>query len=129
MADTAKPVRAGGPQRLQYRLDPVRQFQIGVTDDRRGGPASPIRSTRTGGGQPLDKFDLAHRAQLYWSRWAVHRTRFDEDGRADVVAAIDIGHQFVKQVALIGDARGTKVPEVMMGIADRDLRLQDGLLG
>ena len=129
MPDAAKPVRAGGLQRLQYRLDPVRQLQIGMADDRRGGPARAIRSAGTRGGQPLDKLDLADRAQLHGSGRPVHRTRFDEDRRANVMAAIDIGDQFVQQIALVGDACGAKVPEVMVRIADRDLWLQRGFLG
>jgi hypothetical protein len=44
------------------------------------------------------------------------------------VAAVNVGNQFVKQIPLVGDAGGTKIPEVMMGIADSDLRLQDGFL-
>jgi hypothetical protein len=37
------------------------------------------------------------------------------------MTAVDVGGQLVKQVPLVRDALGAKVPEVMMGIADRDL--------
>jgi hypothetical protein len=40
------------------------------------------------------------------------------------VTAGDVGDQLVEQIALIGDALRTKVPEVVMGVADRELRLQ-----
>jgi hypothetical protein len=77
----------------------------------------------------LDKLDLTNGAQLHRPIGAVHCSCFDEYGRAHVVTAIDVGGQLVKQVALVGDALGAKVPEVMMRIADWDLRLQRGLLG
>jgi hypothetical protein len=40
------------------------------------------------------------------------------------VAAGDVGDQLVEQIALIGDALRAKVPEMVMGVADRELRLQ-----
>jgi len=47
----------------------------------------------------------------------------------DVVAAVDVGDQLVQQIPLIGDTLRAQVPEVMMGIADRNLRLQCRFLG
>jgi hypothetical protein len=35
-----------------------------------------------------------------------------------VVAAVHIGGQFVQQIPLVRNTLGTKVPEVVMGIAD-----------
>ena len=42
---------------------------------------------------------------------------------------LDIGHQLVQQIALIGDPGGAEIPEMMMRVADRDLRLERRLLG
>jgi hypothetical protein len=39
------------------------------------------------------------------------------------MSAVNIGGQLVEQIPLIGDALAAKVPEVVMGIADGDLRL------
>jgi hypothetical protein len=45
------------------------------------------------------------------------------------VSLEELRQQFVKKIALIGDTLRSKVPEVMMRIADRNLRLQCWLLG
>src|SRR5215472_17894287 len=45
------------------------------------------------------------------------------------MAAIHVGGQLVQQVTLVGNALGAKIPEVMMRVADRDLRLQGRFLG
>jgi hypothetical protein len=42
---------------------------------------------------------------------------------------VDVGGQFVEQIPLVGDALGAAIPEVVMGIADGQLRLQGRLLG
>jgi hypothetical protein len=45
------------------------------------------------------------------------------------VAGVNIGDQLMNKITLVGDALGSKIPEVMMGIADGDFRLQDRFLG
>ena len=45
------------------------------------------------------------------------------------MAAVDVGGQLLHQVALIGNADGSKVPEMVVGIANRKLGLQGGLYG
>ena len=64
------------------------------------------------------------RAHLLRAVSAVHRARLDEHGGTHVVTAVDVGGQLVEQIPLVGDARGAKVPEMVMGIADGHLRLQ-----
>ena len=39
------------------------------------------------------------------------------------MAAVDVGNQFVQQIPLVRHTLGAKVPEVVMGIADQELRL------
>jgi hypothetical protein len=41
---------------------------------------------------------------------------------------MDVSGQFVEQIPLVGNARDAKVPEVVMGIADGELRLQGRFL-
>src|SRR5262249_19575364 len=55
--------------------------------------------------------------------------RLDEHRGAHVVAALHIGEQLVEQIALVGNARGAQIPEVMVWIADGQLGLQRLLLG
>ena len=127
--DAVKPVWAGGLQRLQHRLHPVSQLQIGVADDRRCGAAGAIEAAGAGRGQPLDELDLANGAQLRRPVGPVHRPCLDKHRRAHGMAAADVGHQLVQQIALVGNPVGSQVPEMMMGITDRDLRLQHRFLG
>ena len=46
-----------------------------------------------------------------------------------MMAAVYIGGQFVQQIALVGDALRPQVPEMVMRVADGELRLQSRLLG
>ena len=52
----------------------------------------------------------------------VHGRAFDEDGGADIVAAVGIGIEFVEQIARAGE-----VPEVVMRVDDRQIRFDDFL--
>ena len=124
MPNPAKPVGAGSLQRGQDWLDPVSQFQIGVADDRRRGAAWSVKPGRRRRRQSLDKLYLADRAQFRRPLRPIHRPRLYKHGRADVVAAIEVSRELVQQIALIGDAFEPMVPEVMVRIADRDLRFQ-----
>ena len=124
MPDPTKPVGAGGLQRFQHRRDPVSQLQVSMADDGRGRPARTVQAAGAGSCQPLDKLDLANRAHFRRSSGAVHGSRLDKHSGTHVVATVNVGDQFVKQIPLVGDALGSKVPEVMMRVADWNLRLQ-----
>src|SRR5215472_9986251 len=100
-----------------------------MTDDCRGRPARTIKSSSSRGSQTLNKLDLANRAQLEGSIGTVHGSRLDEHGGTHVVAAVHVGSQLIQQITLVGNALGAKIPEVMMRITDRDLRLQSRFLG
>jgi hypothetical protein len=45
------------------------------------------------------------------------------------MSAPDVSEQLVEKIPLVGNAPGSKVPEVVMGIADWKLRFQGGFLG
>jgi|TARA_Y100000780_G_scaffold228902_1_gene247656 hypothetical protein len=45
------------------------------------------------------------------------------------MSAVDIGIQFMEKVPLVGNAPWAEVPEVVMGVADGEFRLQGGFLG
>src|SRR5438045_1975277 len=80
---------AGSLQRLQYGLDLVAQVQVGVADECAGSAAGPIEAAGAGGRNALHELHLAHRPHLLRTARAVHGPGLDEDGRADVVAAVD----------------------------------------
>jgi hypothetical protein len=129
MSSTAEPVRAGRLQRVEDRLHALSQVQVGVAHDGRGGAAGAVQTAGAGRGQALHELDLADGPHLLGPIGAVHRARLDEHGGAHVVAAVDVGGQLVEQIALVGDAGEAEIPEVMVGIADRELRLERGLCG
>jgi hypothetical protein len=129
VSDASQPVGAGGVERLQHRCDPVAEVQVGMADNGGGSPAGAIQATGAGGGQPLDKLDLPHRAQLHWPIRTVHGTRLNKHGRTHVMAAGDVGDQLVQEIPLVGEALRAQVPEVMMRIADGQLGLQSRFLG
>ena len=107
----------------------VAELQIGAADNPRRRSARAINPTGAGSGEALDKLDLTNRAQIRRSVGAVHCPGLDKHCGAHIVAGTDIGDELVQQIALIGDALGTKIPEVMVRVADRQLRLQGRFLG
>src|SRR5436190_601611 len=56
-----------------------------------------------------------------WSVGTVHCMALDEDGRLDAVAGIDVGDEVIEQIAASG-----RIPEMVVGINDRTIRLDDG---
>ena len=72
-----------------------------------------------------DELDLTDGRHLPRTGFTVHRAAFEEDGRDDVVPTADIGEQLGQQV---GAALGL-VPEVMVGIDDREIWFQRRLGG
>jgi hypothetical protein len=129
MPDTVKPVGAGGLQRLQDQLDPIAELQVGMTDNRCRRPTRTIEPGSGSSCQALDKFDLGDGTQLRGPVRAVHGPGLDENRRAHVMAAVHVGGQLMKKIALVRNALGSKIPEVVMRIADRYLGLQRRLLG
>ena len=129
MTDSPKPIGAGRPQRVQHGFHPCAQVQVGVPDDGGRRPTGAVQTARASRGQPLDELDFPHGAHLLRAVRAVHRPRLDEHRGAHVVTAVNVGGQLVEQVPLVRYPRAAKVPEMMMGIADRDLRFQRRLLG
>src|SRR5262249_45070493 len=60
---------------------------------------------------------------------AVHGAGLNKHGGTHVVSAVNIGGQLVEQIPLVGNTLGAHVPEVVMGIADGQLRLQGRFRG
>ena len=129
MPNTAKPIGTRRLQGFQHRRDPLAEVQIGMPDDGRGGAARAVQAAGTRGGLTLDEFDFADGTHFFRSVLAVHRAALDEDRGAHVVTALHVRRQFVQQIALIGNARRATIPEVMMRIADGQLRFQGRLRG
>ena len=122
-----EPIGAGRLQGVKHPSHVVPEFQVGGPDDGRCGPCLAVHAAGAGGGEALYKLDLAHRFQLLGAGGAVHGAGLEEHRRSHVVARVKVGHQLVQQVPLIGDADHPPVPEVMMRVAEGNLRL-DGVL-
>jgi hypothetical protein len=106
------------------------------------GVTEPARAHRR---DAVDELGLADRRQLRRRIGPVHRVALREHGGSDVVTAVEIGEQVVEQVAghpdvlalepgqvVVGErtAEADRVahsPEMVVGIDDRQVRLQRGL--
>ena len=120
MAHAAEPAAAGADLRLQHRLDPLAQRQVGVAHDARGDARRPVGAAVAHRGNAGDEFRLADRTQFLRAGRAVHRVALQEHGRDHVVPAAQVREQFVQQVTMI-----RTLPQVMMGIDDRQFRVED----
>ena len=122
MAHAAKPAAAGAHMRQQYRLDPVAEGQIGVADDAGRDPGLAVIARGAHRGDAGDELGLADRPHLGGAVRAVHRMAFDEHGGDDVVAAVEVGQQFVEQIAV-----PAAQPQMMVRVDDRQIGIEDRL--
>jgi predicted TIM-barrel fold metal-dependent hydrolase len=81
-------------QRLEDRLDPVAQREIGIADDALCHLDRAVAATGAHRGDARDELGLADRSHLDRPVGAVHRAAFLEDGGDDVVAGVEVGEQF-----------------------------------
>ena len=124
MTDPPKPVGARRLQCVQHRLNTLPKVQISMTNNGGGGAARAIQTAGDGRGQALDEFDLTHGTHLLRSARAVHRASLNKRGGAHVVTALDVRGQLVEEIPLVGNTIRAKVPEMVMGIANGQLRFQ-----
>ena len=122
MADAAQTVAAGTDVRLQDRLDPAAQSQIGVADDPGADPRLAVDSARTHGGDAVSELGFADRPHLDRAAPTVHRPGLHEHRRDDVVTAAGVGQELIEEVT---PAR--PVPQMVVRINDRQVGVEDGL--
>jgi hypothetical protein len=129
MAHPAKAAATGPQMGQQDGLDRVAEGQIGIADDagRDAGWAVIPRGAHRGDAR--DELGLADRAIFGQAAprrvgGAVHRAAFEKDGRDDVVAGVEVGEQLVEEIAVIA-----ALPQMMVGIDDRQIRVEHGLFG
>ncbi len=120
VADAAEPAAAGRDLRLQHLAHPPAQGQVGVADDALGDPARAVPARGAHRRDAVDELDLADRRHLGGAGLPIHRAAFEKDGGDDVVSALDVGQQFGQQIA----PALRRVPEMMMRVDDRQIRLQ-----
>jgi hypothetical protein len=94
--------------------------EVGAADDAFAGENRAIAAARRHRRDAADELGLADEAHRLRPAGSIERAALDEDGALDVVAAGQVAQQLWQQVAAL-----RKVPEVMVRIADRELRLED----
>jgi|SRR5262252_1793191 len=99
MTNAAEAVAAGTNMGRQNRLYPVAEHQIRMPDNAGTNPCLAVRPTGALSRHAIDELGFADRPQLDRAGLAVHRSRLDEHGRHNVVAAIGVGTEIVEQVA------------------------------
>src|SRR5271169_2149107 len=97
MADAAKPAAGRGDLPFEHRID-IWQPQIGEADDAGAnfGLATPPIALL--GNRP-DELAFADRAHFLGTAGPIAGTALDEYGGDDVVPRIDVGQEFVEQIA------------------------------
>ena len=123
VADTAVAAVAGRDLGPQHILDRGAEREVREANDAGAGLRLAVAPGRAHRGGAVDELDLADRRLRFRPARPVHRAAFDEDRRAHIVAAAGVLQQLVQQVAV-----EREVPEVMVRIDDRQVRLQDFLL-
>ena len=95
-----------------------------MADDSGGGFGMTVLSGGAGVGDGLDVFNLAHGLHLIRAIGAVLATDLDEHGGTHVVAAVHICCEIWQKILLVVNGLGTLDPKMVVGVADRNLRLQ-----
>src|SRR5262249_18064023 len=125
-ANAAEPSPSGGELRIQHRGYSIPEPQVGGTHDAGGDPPRAILAGGTHGGNTVDELDLAHGAHGFWPVGFEHRPTLDEPRRPDFVAAPYIRQNLIEQIAR-GDACGPEIPQMMMGVTNRQVGLKGSL--
>ena len=129
MTNAPETVGAGGLEGFEHASHAVAKLEVGSADDGGCGPGLAVGAAGTGRGEALHELYLTHGFQLVWSRGAVHGAGLEKHCGPHVVAGVQVVHQLVEKVSLIGDALHPTVPEMMVGVAEGDFRFDRVFLG
>ena len=127
--DAPEAVGAGLLQRLQHGAHGVAKLEVGTADDAVGRLAGAVLTSGAGIGDGLHELDLAHRAHLLGTVGPVAGAGLHEHRGADIVAAVDVGGEVFQQILLVVQRLGPLHPEMMVRVADGDLRFQNFFAG
>src|SRR5262244_3918712 len=100
-----------------------------MADDGGGRSARAVDPTGTRRRQPLDEFHLPDGTHFDRPVRAIHRARLEEHRRPDVVPAVDVSMQLVKEIPVVGNTLQPSVPKMVMGVADWELGFERWFLG
>ena len=88
---------AGADVRLQHRLDPVAEREVGEAHDAGGHARRAVLPAVAHRGDAGDELGLADRPHLRGPVGAIHRVALEEHGGHDVVAGAQVGQQLVSR--------------------------------
>ena len=123
MANAAKPAAGSRDMRFQHRLHRIPQGKIGIAHNPGIGSDIAIDTACEHRGDAGDEFRLPHWLQRLRPSSAMHGPRLDINGGLNVMAAFQIGQEFIMQIA---PAR--PIPEMVMRIDDHLRGVQDFFL-
>ena len=101
MTHAAEMAAARPQMRQQHRLHPVAEGQIGIADDTGRDAGRTVIPRGAHRGDAGDKLGLADGPEFGGAARAVHRAAFQEHGCDDVVAGVEVGEQFVDEIAVV----------------------------
>src|SRR5580658_2723444 len=95
--------------------------EVGARNDALAGQHRPIAPARGHRRLAADELGLADELHRLRPARPIERAALDKDGALDLVPALQVRQQLRQQVAAVGE-----IPQVMVRIADREVRLEDG---
>jgi len=123
VADAAEAIAAGAQMGFEHGLDATAKREVGVADDAGAMARFAVAAAGAHGRDTIHEFGFAYVSQFHRPARPEHGARLHKHGGNDIVAAAGVGHQLVEQVAPI-----RPIPEMMVGIDDGQIGLEDGLV-
>ena len=121
-ADALEAPAAGGDLGLEHRRHAIAESEVGVADDAGADAGRAVVAAGAHCRHACSELDLADRLHLHRPLRAIHGAAFLEDGRHHLVAGVGVGQEVVEQIAI-----ARHVPEMMMGVDDLELGIEDRL--
>ena len=113
--------------RFQHRGYGVAQCEVNLTDNCRRDTRLTISTRGAHRRDAVDEFGLPDYPHGLGAISLVHGATLYENSRYDVVPTVHVDQDFIEEVARL-DQIGTVIPQVMMRIADGQIRFKGALL-
>ena len=123
LPDAPEPTVAGSQLRVKDPGDGVTCTETRCSHNTRCAPGRSVVARGAHCSQTVGKLGLADGPHCNRSAQTPHRTALDKDAGNHIVATARIGEVFIQEVAT-GDVASPVVPQVMVGITDRQRSVQ-----
>ena len=128
LPDAAKASAGRQDLAIQHVRRRIAQTQVRSADDASGDPRRTVLSRLAHRRDTGDELRLADRTKRFGAIGPEHRPALDKYRRYDVMAARQVLEKLVEEIAR-RDPVEAEVPQMMMRVADRQLRLEGRLDG